>query len=74
MKWTRELPTQGGWYWKANDDDERSNSEIVEVELCGGAPCVVLDVWDYGGTEREWRPVSEYADCVWSGPIPEPEP
>lgn len=61
MTWTRNKPTEPGWYWyKPN----------------GGGACVVLITRGIRETlvfQRGGRVLIGLPDGAWSGPIPEPE-
>jgi hypothetical protein len=72
MKWTKTPPTEAGWYWWRDDEDDLCPSivnvfldnaeegyEVLAVQF-GPSPCDVSDVYQY--------------DCEWSDqPIPQPE-
>ena len=61
MKWTKEKPTKPGWYWKKQQYWKKDPPEIsIEYvrEYCGKL-CIMN--WPIGD------------DCLWAGPLEEPE-
>lgn len=66
LKWTKKKPTKPGWYWW-----KRLCCEVEMVEIFEQIPSGIL-------MHRELdEPVESVADaepqCLWAGPIPEPE-
>jgi hypothetical protein len=67
LVWTREKPTEPGWYWCRFADAARAGDgkAFYEVRLNAyDAP-----VWE---TDDEWEPVAD--DLEWAGPVTIPEP
>lgn len=68
MKWTSETPTKEGWYWY-----RWLNGNVRMVRLRKGwigHLWALLDYADLYGTEPS---CVDFANGLWSGPIPEPE-
>ena len=65
MKWTKQTPTEPGWYWQKRTNpiyteiwgDEK---QIVHIRYYAGNLCIMN--WPIPNKDHEW-----------AGPIPEPE-
>ncbi len=62
LEWTREPPSEPGWYWQRVRDRGRLSQQVVCAYFHGGGIR-----YDDGGWSR-LRDV----EVAWSGPIPEP--
>lgn len=63
MKWTREMPTQPGWYW-FRFVGPTEEPTVVNVTVMQGQLLV------YDARDQDWMAIDE---GEWAGPIPEPE-
>ena len=69
MTWTKEPPTEPGWYWKREIREGRiMSSEMVEVEIAESGEVLYTYHADYDGAFRSTPGWNE-----WAGPIPEPQ-
>jgi hypothetical protein len=69
MKWTKELPTEPGFYWW----DNCWITTIVEVKRCGPS-YTNKDLWATDNCEYDFKINAENCnDDRWAGPIPHPE-
>jgi hypothetical protein len=59
LKWTKEKPTEIGWYWKKGPNYHYP-PEIVYVCEYVGELCI----------QKNWK-IPDYV--YWAGPIPEPK-
>ena len=68
MFWTKELPSEPGWYWFRNllDKDSVLMPEIVRVRLYAGELAIE------NSRLSHWIGHEGY-DYEWAGPIPLPE-
>ena len=57
MKWTYEVPTKPGWYWRKSIW-KKANASYIEI----------VHVHDYDLCQFQMRD-----SVMWAGPIPEPE-
>jgi len=60
MKWTKERPTEPGWYW-CKGGKKINPICILNLKIRSDGMLTCL------GFEIKWD------DCLWAGPIPEPE-
>ena len=65
MRWTKELPTEPGWYWLRYSTDDRA-PWIVHVRKIGMG---TIEMYCVGHEE----PHSIGRGCQWAGPIEKPE-
>ena len=62
MKWTKEPPTEPGWYWCKDALD----TEIVNIDYFQSTGlCVFI--------KRDYEAYALPRDAEWAGPIPMPE-
>lgn len=61
MKWTKNKPTEPGWYWV----EDRYGTDIVYIKQ------VDDEFYIWCEENSDIYPLSE--DAEWAGPIPEPE-
>ena len=61
LKWTKEKPTQNGWYWYKGCDGIK---DIVDVDIKEDN----VSFMDFPGAQS-----LELMNGEWCGPIPEPE-
>jgi len=62
MKWTKERPTEPGWYWRKplNSNPKFNLSVIIKLQIFSGE----LGYMGYGLVWDKY---------LWAGPIPEPK-
>ena len=66
MKWSKELPTKSGWYWRASSVEWcMYQATVCEVEISEDG----FLVW-YGESLCSMEDPSP--GDLWAGPIPEP--
>ena len=65
MRWTREMPTEPGWYWVRDPDVYATSINLVQ-HAKGRL------MFAYGSGVRIELDDAMYDDCEWAGPIPEP--
>ena len=63
MTWTKQIPTEAGWYWKRNPSDEYDEPECVHVRDYAGELAIG------NAYLRGWDGLKRYE---WAGPIPMP--
>lgn len=71
MEWTREKPTQEGWYWACRN---KGKPRLIEVRKAKWGWCEgKLAVWIW---REDGYPVTSLPKHVWwwLGPIPQPTP
>lgn len=64
MKWTKDIPTETGWYWFVEEgfEDYFTCLQIIEVFKVGKNFSCTLDSW-----------YDNYNNFLWAGPILIPE-
>ena len=62
LKWTKDAPTEAGWYWREIAVGSNRMRSIVECQPFG------LKMMTYNG--GGWSKTD--AEMRWAGPIPEP--
>ena len=68
MTWTREQPTQPGWYWwRAKGQSQPLIARVFETNEGG-----LMVQFDNGHIEYVRRLVAEAKDLEWAGPLVEP--
>jgi len=64
LKWTKEKPTEIGWYWRMDCRPESISVSGIEIEIVFvGLCCGKLMISNWGLPEG----------YEWAGPIPEPQ-
>ena len=63
MTWTKQIPTEAGWYWKRNQSDKYDEPECVHVRDYAGELAIGNSYL------RGWEGLKRYE---WAGPIPMP--
>lgn len=63
MKWTKQKPSQRGWYWYKYDE----NPNYFPVEIIFWE-----DEFQIGYPDGGMEPVSQIKNCKFAGPIEEP--
>ena len=63
MTWTKEIPTEAGWYWKRNPSDKYDELECIHVRDYAGGLAIGNSYL------RGWDGLKRYE---WAGPIPMP--
>lgn len=75
MTWTRERPTQPGWYWWRTYgwDTKEVRTEVVSVEqlIQDGKPAYWY--WEIGETEPTMIGTESSIPDEWYGPLEVPE-
>lgn len=70
MKWTRDMPTGGGWYWV-----RRSRRVLVKDSFLVWVRHDLKYVYstdDFASLEHA-NNLDNYADCEWAGPLAPPQ-
>lgn len=63
LRWTKEIPTEPGWYWYRCGPKPVYPPTMLEVCKLKG--------WNNLVTADEWEDIKDY-DGEWAGPIPLP--
>ena len=63
MTWTKQIPTEAGWYWKRNPSDKYDEPECIHVRDYAGELAIGNSYL------RGWDGLKRYE---WAGPIPMP--
>jgi len=66
LVWTKEPPTEPGWYWTGVRHKGKLSQEIVEVALVQFG----LGYWSH--ITDDWEMVQRPVGYFWAGPIPQP--
>ena len=67
MHWTKQAPTQPGWYWLRTVKAGHEMTEIVRINI--DADSIPKSQW--AGIFGSW-PIGIEVESYWAGPIPEP--
>lgn len=67
MDWTREAPTEPGWYWHRNEGGEDSVAQVYDEDYKTGPARLRVEFIGYDVPSR-----IEDVGGEWSGPIPAP--
>ena len=68
MNWTKEKPTESGWYWIFATPYGEEIKDIAEIAVGESGITILFPVSGY-----EWEPSYEVEDVIyWMGPLPEP--
>ena len=66
MHWTKEPPTQPGWYWLRT---VKAGHELTEIVRISNDANILKSQW--AGIFGSW-PVGMEVENLWAGPIPMP--
>jgi hypothetical protein len=68
MIWTETTPTKEGWYWHKQFNGKRYlEPEIIKIISIGTHDRFLVEVSD-----RQWDLALVSKECLWAGPIEEP--
>jgi hypothetical protein len=74
MKWTKQKPTEPGFYWISTTCEELDGSITRETEMAEVHDDGTLTPWDEAGVLLNQYDVKTETDSyLFAGPIPEPE-
>ncbi len=62
MRWTKQLPTEPGWYWKVDAGESRPAAFQLVINFSGKL------------VDSDWEEPPSYWGGYWAGPIPYPLP
>ncbi len=73
MKWTKEPPSEPGWYWWKCVGTNPVDMRVLLVNRTAVPHQVRAGLMVCTNMSHPWEGVCIIADQRWSGPIPEPE-
>lgn len=71
QQWTREAPTESGWYWAYPVGG--ADAQLVWVGVGWDGPELRATAY-YGRTSGSSYPMSELDGLWWQGPLERPQP